>query len=592
MAARTIDPDAPYLPKFAQEVELIQNWTGVANKYLTNTGNGNMKEAIALLELGIPLNMVAALSLLGDTNKGKVVRKTRLHAEHLYNTQEAAHHEKTKKSLEDHYSLLQPDPKRFKDPELTLSYQMAIVALLLITMREEAHSKEFENVKGQHSRDMGVLICIMFEAFLDHRDGAHRGLFVDKFGLPSTPPSPTSPPPVSNSELPFIPRVVLYLAEKRSWTKVAIWFLEHSRLFSQIRLLDLNSHKTRKINHELLNAENEELLLEIRDITAQAIDKLDASGDSRFDESKVAQGKTLATRLAWLAVGLVGQRMKSTPADFPEHKNIRFNLFIVISLTYEALVGYSVKNSYFQRKLLTESKRTRAEIDTEPTTANAHREDQPSKKRKKRTSKKHGDNTPEQVQKRTENDTLEAGDTHLKEFDSDIESSLFVPQTGDAELPVAASYDATSEAFDKALEEGQKKSVFNERSAGPSNPPLAISNVPALPTIHAPAPVSSGPWRLRSRAMRPILGQTQYDELKTDFDVIAQTYKALEPKRGTLEKAKEIAALQSSVDELQSEVEVLSSVVEEACEENFQLKARVKELEKQAQEGKSRRSAA
>jgi peptidoglycan hydrolase CwlO-like protein len=92
--------------------------------------------------------------------------------------------------------------------------------------------------------------------------------------------------------------------------------------------------------------------------------------------------------------------------------------------------------------------------------------------------------------------------------------------------------------------------------------------------------------------MRPILGQTHYDELKTDFDVIAQTYKALEPKRGTLEKAKEIAALQSSVDELQSEVEVLSSVVEEACEENFQLKARVKELEKQAQEGKSRRSAA
>jgi hypothetical protein len=187
MSTQAADPDAPpYEPNFAEEVKLIQGWADIAERYLTDTGNGNIKEGIALLELGVPLNMVAALSLLADTNKGKVVRNTRTHAEQLYKTEQVANREQTQKSFNDHYYLLQPDPMRFKDPELTMSYKMATIALLLVTMREEAHGEEFANVKGQQWRDLGVLVCIMFEVLLDHRDGAHGGYFVHKFGLPST----------------------------------------------------------------------------------------------------------------------------------------------------------------------------------------------------------------------------------------------------------------------------------------------------------------------------------------------------------------------------------------------------------------------
>lgn len=59
----------------------------------------------------------------------------------------------------------------------------------------------------------------------------------------------------------------------------------------------------------------------------------------------------METRLAWLAVGLVSDRKKSPPTDVHERKTIRFNLFIVIALTYEAFVGYGPKDSYFHRQL-------------------------------------------------------------------------------------------------------------------------------------------------------------------------------------------------------------------------------------------------
>jgi predicted nuclease with TOPRIM domain len=85
--------------------------------------------------------------------------------------------------------------------------------------------------------------------------------------------------------------------------------------------------------------------------------------------------------------------------------------------------------------------------------------------------------------------------------------------------------------------------------------------------------------------MRPILGQKQYNALDTDFEVVAQAYNTLQTKHGNLEKAREVADLDSSVaelqsenQELQSENELLHCVVEETSEENKQLKDRIKEL--------------
>jgi hypothetical protein len=187
------------------------------------------------------------------------------------------------------------------------------------------------------------------------------------------------------------------------------------------------------------------------------------------------------------------------------------------------------------------------------------------------------------VQEPAENDTLEARDTHLEDLEhgSDDESSLFIPGT-----PLTPSSKAFG--FVKAFAEGQEKSVFNEGSEGPPNPPPISSNVPTLPTTQAPTPIPSGRLRLRSHTMRPILGQKQYNALDTDFEVVAQAYNTLQTKHGNLEKAREVADLHSSVAELQSENELLHCVVEETSEENKQLKDRIKELLEQ-QESQTKR---
>ena len=182
------------------------------------------------------------------------------------------------------------------------------------------------------------------------------------------------------------------------------------------------------------------------------------------------------------------------------------------------------------------------------------------------------------MQEPAENDTSEARDTHVEEVESDDESSLFIPQTFIPGTPIAASSDTSIEAFE---EEQKKHSVFSESSEGPSSTLPTTVNVPTQPTSHAAKPAPPKPWKFRNYAMRPMLGQTYYDALKTDFEHVAETYRAMGSERGILEKSRKIAALQSSVDELTSDVEVLS-------EENLQLKARIRELEQQAKKGKTK----
>lgn len=615
MPSQIADSEAQsYKPIFAQEVKIIPDWVGRTNAYINDTSNGSLQARFHTLGLNDPLNMVAASNLLDDTNKGKVIRNTRNTAEKLVRTKQAAEREQTTESANAHQKELQPHPTRVNDPENMMGFRIAIFAFEVVMMRAQAHRDEFDKVKGQHSFDLGAVICITFEAVLDRRDGAHKGYFVRKFsvGLASNHPLPISPSLSSSAMLPFSPKVARFLQEKPNRIKLARRYLEESRLFSQITSLDLNGRAVHKFAVKLLNTPKDTVHDEMVDLMAQAVNYLNESTELSRNEDQITQSGSLTIRLIRLAVAVVSDRMKEFTAEFAGRGTIAFNILIVTALIFETFTAHGDEGSYIHRELAAaaraakraataksattskssaSSKRTTVQANGE--TSNSDHEYQPVKKRKKQASKehainKHDNNGVEQTQKLAKNDTSEALGTHLEEIDSDTESSLFIPQTDDSGLPVAASSDTSLEAFDKAPKDSQEKSVFNEGTQGPPNPPgpsPTTSNVPTLPTTHAPTPVPSGLRRLRSRAMRPILGQTYYEKLKEDFEVVADAYNILQPEEA--KKGREITSLKASITELQSEVEVLSSVVEETSEENHQLRARIKELEQQ--KGKTRR---
>jgi len=644
MPSHTADSEVqPYTPTFAQEVTLVHDWTGIVNKYVSDTGNGSLQAKFAMLELGNKSNMVAASNLLRSRNKDRLLRNTKFHAQNLIKTRNAADSKQTKEAADAHQQQLQPQPDRVNKLDYILSHRIAIVAFEVVMAREEAHSKEFVGVRGQHNIDSGVLIDIIFEAMLDHHNGAHEGYFVRKFsiGLPGNRHSPISPSPSSSTMLPFTPKVALFLQDDPNKIKAARRYLEHSHLFSQINLLGLSSRAAREIAAKFLSTDKGIIQADVIKFATQAANYLYSDAFGSFDPG--ASQEVLLTRLIKIAAGLVHERRRDFPMEFLGAGTIGFNLRTVIAVIFEVLTAHSDEGSYFHRKLAAASGRAatsksaitsskgattpesgaafksvvaapksvaasksgatfegiaasnsvttpkRKIAQTNTTSANgessnvvAH-EYQPVKKRKKQTSRNHNDHVPKQVQEAAENDTLEARDTHLENVESDLESSLFIP-----EAPVAASSDKSFEAFDKAFEEVQKKSVFNQGNGGPPSVPPTTSSVSALPTIHAPTPVSSGRLRLRGHAMHPILGQKQYKALNTDFEVVAQAYNTLKDNNGNLEKAREIAELQSSVDELRSENEVLHCVVEETSEENAQLRALVEELREQ-QGGTARR---
>jgi len=106
MPPLTDEFEAPYKPTFAKQVERVSGWEKRANTYLHDTGDGSLRAEIATLKLDLPLNMTAALNLLGDTNKGKVVHNTKYHANQLVRTRDMADRNQTTKSANDHKKLL------------------------------------------------------------------------------------------------------------------------------------------------------------------------------------------------------------------------------------------------------------------------------------------------------------------------------------------------------------------------------------------------------------------------------------------------------------------------------------------------------
>ena len=494
----------PYKPKFDKEVEAIPDWASLAKKYLIDD---NTKVGIALLELGDPSNMDAALSVLGDTNKGKSVKLARLHTAQLFKTHMVNEREKTMKSAKDHEYLRFPDPKRFNTPELTFSYNMARLVLYLVQMRQEAHGNEFANVLGQHLRDSGVLIYIIFDLLLDYRDGAHGGDLVNKFlpDLPSYRPNPSPTPPSTTIQLPFAPRFVVLFTSNVNKIKMARKYLEHSQLFSEMCLLDLSSRVVRKAARDLLKLldsdDDDAIINMIRNLAANAKKYLNAP-DHGSDE--LAQGKSLEARLIRLAAGLVTDMKTEFPMDFADIGTIVSNLRVIFALALEVIVAHDEEGSYFHRKIAaaatapkraTTLKRTISKTNTKSTNGGAatskrtisqtntdsanHKSFnvQPAKKHKKQASNKRNDNVPGPVQESAESDTLEARDKHLEQVESDAESSsLFIPQTLSGS-PVVLSPATHAEAFDRDSEDAQTTSfVSSKGNKGPQNPRATTSN--------------------------------------------------------------------------------------------------------------------
>ena len=562
MPAQNADSEEePYRPTFASEVEMIPDWVGRSNTYLNDTSNGSLQARFYTLGLNNPLNMVAACNLLDDINKGKVVANTKNTAVKLVKTKKAADREQTIESANAHQNARLPHPTRVNTPENRLTLLIAIFAFEIVMMREQAHSDEFENVKGQHSFDLGNVICIIFEAVLDHRDGAHEGYFVHKFsiGLASNGPSPVSLSPSISAMLPFTPKVALFLKEKPNKIRLARRYLEKSRLFSQINSLDLDSRAVRDAAAKLLSTSKDEVCKVVVDLAAQAATFLNKSTELSRDKDQVAQSGNLTTRLIRLAAVLVSDRKRKFPVEFAGRGTTPFNMFIVIALIFEIFTAHGDEGSYIYRELAAAaraakraatsngatttksaassqstatpksktaitsktaatshsaansksesiatsksastsksaatSKRRVAQTNTDSTKGdssfNIDHEDQPAKKRRKQANKKHISSILEQTQEPVENDTFGAQGKHLEEVDSDPESSLFIPQTGDSGLPVAASPDNFWEEYREALDEGQteKYSIFSKSSEGPA--PQSAPQTQRAGTIIKPKP--------------------------------------------------------------------------------------------------------
>jgi hypothetical protein len=426
MATSTADFEAPYLPAFAEGVKQIPDWIERANKYLNDIGDGTLQAEFVTLNLDDLRNMAAVQSLLGDVNKGRVVQNTRKRAEQLVETKQAADLQQTTKSADKHLELLQPDPKKFKDPQFTISIDIAKVGFRVVMMRERNHSDEFK-VKGQHKRDLGVIISIMFESFLDYRDRSHDGYSVSKFStsLPSNHLNPVPPPAVDDTRLPFTPKVVVSLGGTASCIKVACRYLEHSPLLSMLRSMGLSSRAVRKRAIKLSGADQDTVREHLRDLTAQAAKRLNASGGSLPSARELSQGGSLNTRLIMLVAGVVVDRKKNIPREFKDRGTIAFSIKIVIALTFEAFVGYGDEGGYFHRQLAAVSKRTYAQTDTDSASvesSNLHNGDQPAKKRKL------DDNVPEQMQNSSGKDTSEVWTTHLEEVERDDSGNALIPQ--------------------------------------------------------------------------------------------------------------------------------------------------------------------
>jgi len=170
-------PELPYDPVVAKRVGQNAELTEIACKYLEDTGDDSLRAQIPSLGLNLPPNMKAAINLLEDTNKTRVLDNTLDHAKNLYRAQEKDNLEKSAESAKRLRTYLQPPPKRAGDQELVMTFLMANLAVRVVRSRQQNHSKEFR-IMGREVPHLETVISLQLEALKDHSDWSHEGFFV------------------------------------------------------------------------------------------------------------------------------------------------------------------------------------------------------------------------------------------------------------------------------------------------------------------------------------------------------------------------------------------------------------------------------
>lgn len=180
---RPASPKLPYKPAaataLAKRLQDDEDLIKLACNYLDDTKEGSLQSEFPSLGLEKQLNWDAALNLLNDTNKGRVIRNTLDFANKLEKTKKRHETEQTDESFKNHQKWLQPDPSRPKDPNLTMSFEIAKLAFRIVKKREQDHKTEFR-FDARISLHFEVVISVIFEAFLVNKDRSHGGYFVDK----------------------------------------------------------------------------------------------------------------------------------------------------------------------------------------------------------------------------------------------------------------------------------------------------------------------------------------------------------------------------------------------------------------------------
>jgi hypothetical protein len=400
--------------------------------------------------------------------------------------------------------------------------------------------------------------------------------------------------------LPFTTALVPMLLNS-PWTEITCAYLERFDFVSHIQLANLDAPENREIVQDAVEEIKSNVQREIREISTEARDLRDVSTVGRTaDNTTFTTTRDVRTCVAQLARYVI-TKAQSAPRKFHKESADVTHRMVIISIIYEALADLDNIGGYFNDQLKPKDKASNPH--QEHTHDETQREESPLFMEQ--------DDDPRPV----EQDAL--GGASGLFGDGDDSNSIMdayqlqsVTVNGHEEVP--QEHEVSEEArigggdvleMNESAETGDHPSV-QDRDQNRQMAHLTLS------TSQPAAPIPQQSRKLVSRATR------DYEVLMANYKALSRAHESLKHKlakrrRAELnvcqgdcfndleeadhrnwEKGQEIDALKSSVAGLQSQVEVLSSKAAERDGENIQLKARIKELEKQAKKGKNVRFAA
>jgi hypothetical protein len=170
-------PELPYDPIVAKRVGEDAELTEIACKYLEDTEDDSLQAQIRSLGLSRQSNMTAAMNLMKDINKARVLHNTLGHVKNLYKAQKEDDVEKSAESARKLEKRLQPPPDREGDQELAMTFSIAKLVVNVVRSRQQNYSNEFR-ILGREVPHFEAVTSLVLEALKDQLDRSHRGFFV------------------------------------------------------------------------------------------------------------------------------------------------------------------------------------------------------------------------------------------------------------------------------------------------------------------------------------------------------------------------------------------------------------------------------